>query len=818
MNTIASSETHASPGEAALLLDAARAACSRIAPLWPLQHFVAVNPFLGLADRPFTDACQLMSRLLPGGMQMPASYYAQKFAAGELTAPDLSAALAQAGKTLPPAQAALIAEWTPATLRAALAEPAAAPDTLPTVAEAVDRQHGSAWAAYIVESISHFSAAYYDAGQSAWRMPWRHLPLFQAWREHALLDADPEIHGLAGFRGWVRSLPADGGEAIARLIPLLRLEADPADYLHKQLLTIRGWAGYVQYRVREQSMHDHVDDSLRDLLAIRLAWDAALLARYDSPALREFWPAPGEASPAAMLQSYLFQLAEEHAWLTRLTATLQTPAAVAATPARPAVQAVFCIDVRSEVFRRALESASPAIHTLGFAGFFGLPVEVVPFGQRKPVAQCPVLLTPKYRVHETLPGVTPQKEQQIARQQRLARRITHSWNSFKTSAITCFSFVETAGLAFGAKLFRNTFAPAAHTHSHHHGCCPSPDPASHGDGGIPLPERVALARGALRNMGLTRDFARLVLLCGHGSTTTNNPYAAGLDCGACGGHAGDTNARLAAAILNDPRIRAALAEDGLSIPADTWFLGALHDTTTDEVRVFDIDHVPATHQCDLAELQGWLALAGTRARTERAAHLGLESTDPALREKVALQGNDWSQVRPEWGLAGNAAFIAAPRHRTRHAHLGGRVFLHSYDHRTDTDGSVLELIMCAPMIVANWINLQYYASTVNNSAFGSGNKTIHNVVGTLGVCLGNGGDLQTGLPLQSVSDGSRWMHEPLRLHVVLEAPRHAIDTVLARHAHVRQLVDHGWLLLFALEDDGAALHRHLPGGRWERVS
>ena len=58
--------------------------------------------------------------------------------------------------------------------------------------------------------------------------------------------------------------------------------------------------------------------------------------------------------------------------------------------------------------------------------------------------------------------------------------------------------------------------------------------------------------------------------------------------------------------------------------------------------------------------------------------------------------------------------------------------------------------MTAPMIVAHWINMQYFASTVDNDHFGSGNKTIHNVVGRFGILSGNGGDLMTGLPWQSL--------------------------------------------------------------------
>jgi uncharacterized protein YbcC (UPF0753/DUF2309 family) len=162
------------------------------------------------------------------------------------------------------------------------------------------------------------------------------------------------------------------------------------------------------------------------------------------------------------------------------------------------------------------------------------------------------------------------------------------------------------------------------------------------------------------------------------------------------------------------------------------------------------------------------------------------------------------------------SFVVAPRHRREGLDLEGRSFLHNYDWRQDEDFSVLELIMTAPMVVTSWISLQYYASTVENRLFGTGNKTLHNVVGKLGVLEGNAGDLRVGLPWQSVHDGEDYQHEPIRLNVIIEAPREAMNDVLAQHDNVRSLCDNGWIQLLAMED-GQITHRYAGDRTWTPI-
>jgi uncharacterized protein YbcC (UPF0753/DUF2309 family) len=313
-------------------------------------------------------------------------------------------------------------------------------------------------------------------------------------------------------------------------------------------------------------------------------------------------------------------------------------------------------------------------------------------------------------------------------------------------------------------------------------------------------------------MHLVRDFASVVLLCGHGSRSANNPYASSLDCGACGGHSGELNARVAADLLNSADVRAGLAERGIRIPDDTRFVAALHETTTDRVELLDAEALSPVRR---ERVERWLAEAGEAARRERAARFGsgVEGGDAlAAAERRAV---DWAEPRPEWGLAGNAAFIAAPRAATRGLDLQGRTFLHDYEASLDPESEQLAGLLTAPLVVASWINLQYYASTVDNERLGSGDKTVHNVVGRLGVVCGNDADLRPGLPWQSVHDGTRFVHEPVRLTAVVAAAPEAIDRVIASSESLRALVENEWIDLFAwAPETGAILQRGARAGDW----
>ncbi|MGE0861823.1 MAG: YbcC family protein [Gammaproteobacteria bacterium] len=791
------------------LAQAIDSACARIAPQWPLDSLIAVNPFWGQVDTPIATLAARLGAHTGARLLAPVSVYRDAWREGRISADDLAVACAAQGVAFS-AQALLDA--------LDVAEGAPAP-SLPLLCDCLDARaegrRGLCWRAFITQALSQFCASYFDAGQAEWHTG-RRAGLFAAWRRHAREDHSARLlMARQGLAEKLRGLPVTPRDALKHMLVTLKpVGVDTADFLHAHLAALNGWAAWCAWLRWQARLEGRDDHAIEDLLVMRLAWEWLLDdgERGDgSPwaALQAAWQAADETCAAwarAQQPLWLWQRALEHAYQRPLIAALARPASRAEARPAPWAQAVFCIDVRSEPLRRALESLDSGIATHGFAGFFGLPVALKPLGTLARRAQLPGLLAPRFELHEH--GQDAAHTKSLAR--RRQRRLAAARDAARVMGLPGSSFagVETFGLGYLFKLLGRALPRFASSADREHpGLTPREAatlvPHLHCD----LAARVELAAGALTGMGLTGKLAPLVLLIAHASQSANNPQAAALDCGACCGQSGAVNARALAAALNEPAVREALVARGFALGA-THFVAALHNTTTDEVQLFDDAPCDAATAAALQRFAARAVAAGDTVRRGRAPLLGVDARRDDLLAELRGRARDWSETRPEWGLAGNAALIFAPRERTRGLDLGGRSFLHDYDTSQDASGAVLELLLTAPMLVANWINLQYYASTVDPVRYGSGNKVLHNVVGgRVGVFEGNAGDLRIGLAWQSVHDGEKFVHEPLRLAVFVEAETAAIDQVIARHAVVRHLVVNEWLYLHAIEPGGTRIQR-----------
>lgn len=623
-----------------------------------------------------------------------------------------------------------------------------------------------------------------------------------------------------------------------------------------------------------------------------LRWSQEQLARVLA-ALREFEKQEGGIWLRAM---------EGHA-MARLVNGINL-AEPAPREKRPFVQALFCIDTRSERLRRHLENIGD-YQTFGIAGFFGVPVSFMELGKGSETHLCPVLITPKNLVLE-MTASGPQDETTVTALEKVMHEL-------KESVLSPFVTVEAIGLLFGLDMVGKTVAPQSYIRwrKRIQPCKPptrllldkltrdqadsivravqraviakaveqelelAPERVTDdmiralreaalghqavskelvavlgvdesrtrvlierlrtgyrinpsyaqlqlerlGRIGFTADEQLRFVTQALRGIGLTEGFSRFILLVGHGSMSENNPYESALDCGACGGNHGLVSARVLAQMANKPEVRRRLRDKGIDIADDAWFVPALHNTTTDEVKIFDLDLMPPSHLVYLDRLRSGLAAASRLCAQERMVSLHIQPEtfeDPATATRSAQRNAmDWSQVRPEWGLSGNAYFIIGRRSLTQQMTLEGRAFLNSYDYRLDRKGRLLENILGGPLVVGQWINMEHYFSTVDNERFGSGSKVYHNVAGRFGVMTGNLSDLRTGLPSQTVLDNGLPYHQPLRLITVIEAPFdhawRAIEAVVA----IKNLVRNEWIRLIVVDPEAAtaSIYEH---GDWQK--
>lgn len=721
----------------------AKKAVSQVAPLWGLQNFVAVNPFWGFRDKGFLETASLIEQ------------YCHISIVGDASNED---------------------------------------SHIFTFSEFLDRAKQTSCSGIIVDEISKFCSLYFDRGQAVWQFPLKDKSLFKAWKSFAQEDKTLFFAGIRA-NDFIASLPDAYEEVFSifdQCLDNVDLRCQEALF-SRAIFTIKGWASYAQHLAFEDSKINKENLVCLELLAIRLAYDLMLMcskefaSEIDSYRTSVLETVARVKPPSGTL--YRDIEARESQFISHVQTHFQTESDHQALE-RPDLQAVFCIDVRSEGYRYFLEQQSLKIQTYGFAGFFGLTLRHQPYGTETEINQCAVLLQNSFTVADTVSSAASSMQRVFF---EINKHLSGIIKTLRQSISSGFNFVEAFGILYLLEMMKDSLCL---TRSRKKFSIATKISIS-----LSRDEKIQAAQGILKNMGLSSPMAPVVLLCGHESETKNNPFNASLDCGACGGHSGRINALTAATILNDPEVRDGLRHGSIEIPADTMFIPAIHNTTTDEVSIL-VEDSKSPH---LSMVRAWLSSASALSRKSRARFL---SEQPSPESSICFRkSKDWSEVRPEWGLARNAGFIAARRMRTHLAPLENRCFLHEYDFSKDSDHSILELIMTAPMVVASWINLQYFASTIAPGVFSSGNKVIHNVVGQLGVILGNGGDLQVGLPMQSVHTGKEAFHDPLRLQVVLEAPEEAIQGIIEKHTLLQQLIQNEWVKVYSLDRQSSFIKR-----------
>jgi uncharacterized protein YbcC (UPF0753/DUF2309 family) len=496
---------------------------------------------------------------------------------------------------------------------------------------------------------------------------------------------------------------------------------------------------------------------------------------------------------------------------------------------RPRFQVICCLDEREESFRRHLEEVDPDIETFSTAGFFNVAMYYRGAADAHYVPLCPVVIRPQHYVREDAIADLEEIHQRRSRTRRILGSASHQVHvrsrTFAGGALLTGLFGPLASIPLVARILfprltariRRQFGrlvqppPLTSLQLERRGDTPGP---AEGELGFTLSEMAGIVERVLRDIGLTTRWSPLVIVAGHGSSSLNNPHESAHDCGACGGGRGGPNARAFARMANDPRVREALAKAGLSVPPQTVFVGAYHNTCDESVTYFDLDRLPGSHQLLLDEARRLVDVARQRNAHERcrrfeSAPLDL-SPEAALRH-VEARAEDLAQTRPEYGHATNAVAIVGRRSRTRGLYLDRRTFLTSYDPtQDDAERTILVRILQAVVPVCAGINLEYYFSYVDPAGFGCGTKLPHNITSLLGVMDGAASDLRTGLPWQMVE-----IHDPVRLLMIVETTPESMLAIIERYPAIGGLCRNGWLQLATLSPDDDQIHL-FHRGQFER--
>jgi len=473
-------------------------------------------------------------------------------------------------------------------------------------------------------------------------------------------------------------------------------------------------------------------------------------------------------------------------------------------------QSIFCIDERECSFRRYIEKLDNA-QTFGTAGFFSMEFYFQPEHSKFYAKSCPAPLYPKYIIKES--ETRKHHHQKDAHFSRQSKNLFGGWLVSQT-----MGFWSAVRLAWN--IFTPSETPALMSSFRHmdkesklHLECNLDDPQKVHDlqVGFTITEMADRMESLLKSIGLTKNFADLVYIVGHGASSVNNTHYAAYGCGACSGQTGSVNARVAATIGNKAEVRAILEERGVKIPITTQFLGALHDTTQDEIDFYDVNLLSeknkVAHQKNKQTFAKALDL-NAKERSRRFLLIDSHQSAEQVHKEVKLRSLSLFEPRSEWDHATNAMCIVGRRSSSKHLFLDRRSFLNSYDYAQDLDGKYLLGILRAIAPVCGGINLQYYFACTDQYRLGAGSKLPHNVIGLVGVANGMDGDLRIGLPKQAVD-----IHDPIRLIAVVEHfPEIVLQTIQKEKATYEWFLNN-WVHLVVIQPETKELYR-FKNGNW----
>ncbi|MGE3318933.1 MAG: putative inorganic carbon transporter subunit DabA [Candidatus Berkiella sp.] len=715
---------------------------SKILPIvWPLKSSIAINPLWDLTDNHYKAAINDIREHFPVSGFLSIDEYIQLYSQGKITNESLKNALAENNLF----SNMHVTEFIKAHRNLNDQE--------------LHYVNSRKIPHEIIENLQLFISRYFDENQIKTCAGNTKFSLWEEWKQEAILNSDHSYEIL-------RFLPSEPTHALQTILTQMQIKTENLtklfEFLFSQLI---GWHGFIKWMGTRKT--NPLVKERASLIEIVLIWCCYLqIKQYklNNEVLSVSYQSQNLNSQNDIL--FIWQRAYELTYQESIVRSLQNKSY---RNKKPLAQFVFCIDVRSEPLRRHLEKTN-SYETFGFAGFFGSIFALENSSNNTCVLQSPALVEPEITVK------THPSHSIFSRLSSLLNKVTKEG---KSKSFGAFAFFEMVGYWMFYTLLKKTFfakllttqAPKQCTYSN-----PFLAPEN-------IEQTAKNMSSFLKTTGLSRHFSPTVIICGHQAKTTNNPFHASFECGACGGNSGFVNAKLTCEILNSKRIRELLITEGINIPSKTQFIAACHETTTDELYLqYDqassteyLKHIEQDIKQALIELTNarQAKLPGQNHYQDRAFH--------------------YAELIPEWSLANNAAMIIGPRRLSENANLDGRVFLHSYEPDLDPDAHILEGILTAPMIVAHWINAQYYFSSTDPEIYGAGNKAIHNVVSKIGVIEGNQNDLKIGLPLQSVFFRDKRVHEPLKLLVIIYAQYSQLNEVFKRQPQIKSLFENQWL-------------------------